>query len=120
MSDLLRVVARRQDGTPMTDNAANGALNAFRSALPTGSVVLSWGLSDGAFEATASVTEGTTQAQFQAFARGLMPAGIVGSLSLADDRDNPLYDAAIGAANVAGQTHPAPPPKASEWTVTRT
>lgn len=119
MSDVLRVTARRQSGTAMDDNAAAAALTAFRNALPPGSSVMAWGLTAGAFEASASVDEGTTEAQFRSFAAGLMPAGIVGSISLEDDRGHPLYDAQVVASDVKGQTHPAPSPKPSAWTATR-
>lgn len=119
MSDVLRVTARRQNGTAMDDNAAAAALTAFRNALPPGSSVTAWGLTDGAFEASADVAEGTTEAQFRAFAAGLMPAGIVGGLTLADDRGNVLFTAQVAASTVNGETHPTPDPKPTEWTEAR-
>lgn len=104
----------------MTSAHAESALQLLGSRLPTGSVIDSWGLTSGRFEAAAYVLEGTTETQFRAFAAKLLPVSVVGTVSLEDDRGYMLYDAQVLETELAGKTHPTPPPRASEWTETRT
>jgi hypothetical protein len=120
MSNILTVIAKRLDGTPLSHAVAETARAQFEAALPpTGSTVTEYGLRNGEFVGVATITEGTTQTQFQNFVDGIFPAAIGGTVRLETERRETLFECVIDATTASGQTYTVLPAPVA-WSVNRT